>query len=212
MNLRAVHPSLIKYCQDNIIPQYQKLDLAHQPNHVFDVIKKSMEIAIDYDVDIDMIYVIAVFHDIGLLVDRKLHHIKGGDILKSDLFINRYFTKAAIDVMRMAIEDHRASNKNEPRSIYGKIISEADRLIDPKTIILRSIQFQLSQTSSKSFESIYPHVKAHLIDKYGKEGYLKLWLDTKENIKQLDILRTTIDNSDMLYLMTKRIYEEIKDQ
>src|SRR5690554_1412253 len=121
MMLQNIDPLLIEYCERNIIPKYKLLDLAHQPNHVFDVIEKSLIIAKDYDVNIQMIYVVAVFHDIGLLVNRKTHHIDGGKILKDDVFIQNYFTTDEIVIMKQAVEDHRASNDDAPRTIYGKI-------------------------------------------------------------------------------------------
>ncbi|MBG0763024.1 HD domain-containing protein [Acholeplasma laidlawii] len=210
MMLQNIDPLLIEYCERNIIPKYKLLDLAHQPNHVFDVIEKSLIIAKDYDVNIQMIYVVAVFHDIGLLVNRKTHHIDGGKILKDDAFIQNYFTTDEIVIMKQAVEDHRASNDDAPRTIYGKIISEADRLIDPDQIILRTIQFRLSGSNSEDFDAIYEGVKAHLIDKYGHGGYLKLWLKTEQNETQLSKLRAIIDDEDELYKKAKHIFNTIR--
>lgn len=209
MMLQNIDPLLIKYCETNIIPKYQQLDLAHHPNHVFDVIEKSLMIAKDYDVNIEMVYVVAVYHDIGLLVNRKTHHIDGGKILEDDAFIQNYFTKDEILVMKQAIEDHRASNDHAPRTIYGKIISEADRLIDPDQIILRTIQFRLNGSRNEDFDTIYEGVKAHLIDKYGHGGYLKLWLKTEQNETQLSKLRAIIDDEDELYKKARHIFNTI---
>jgi uncharacterized protein len=41
--------------------------------------------------------------------------------------------------MKEAVEDHRASSSRQPRSIYGKIVAEADRDIDTHEIFLRAI-------------------------------------------------------------------------
>lgn len=201
-----MNKDLINYCETNIIPKYLTLDLAHQPNHVYEVIQKSLEIAQDYEVDLNMVYVIAVFHDLGLTVDRKLHHIEGGKILDQDTYIPKLFSKEKVTLMIEAIEDHRASNSKEPRSVYGKIISEADRLIDPVKIILRCIQFQISKSDDTSFKSIYPSVKVHLNEKYGHNGYLRLWLKTQDNDKQLGILRTLIDDETKLYKISKKLH------
>ncbi len=47
--------------------------------------------------------------------------------------------------MREAVEDHRASTDHEPRSLYGKIVAEADRIIDPDTTLRRTVQYGLKQ-------------------------------------------------------------------
>ena len=43
------------------------------------------------------------------------------------------------------VEDHRASTDHEPRSIYGKIVAEADRIIDPDITLRRTVQYGLKQ-------------------------------------------------------------------
>lgn len=75
-----------------------------------------------------MVYVIAEFHDLGLLINRKYHHIHGGIMLENDEFINSYFNSDEIKIMKEAVEDHRVSSKNPPLSIYGMVIAETDRM------------------------------------------------------------------------------------
>lgn len=56
-------------------------------NYVFDVIEKLFMIVKDYDVNIEMVYVVVVYYDIGLFVNRKFYYIDGGKILEDDVFI-----------------------------------------------------------------------------------------------------------------------------
>lgn len=89
----------------------------------------------------DMMYAIAAFHDLGLQEDRKTHHLVSGRIVREDERLRKEFTPEQIETMAQAVEDHRASSDHEPRSIYGKIVAEADRLIDKDTILRRTLQY-----------------------------------------------------------------------
>lgn len=189
-----IDKELIEYCQTVIIPKYKTLDLAHQPNHVNDVIEKSIQIATEYEVDLNMVYTIACFHDLGNLVNRQEHHVIGGEMLASDEYIKRRFKKEEILMMSQAVEDHRASSKTPPRSIYGRIIAEADRLIDVDQIIIRSLQFSYKESHMLNFEEIYQGVREHMETKYGRSGYLKLWLNTRSNMDRLEELRRVLED------------------
>lgn len=202
-----INENLKAYIKLNILPKYQTLDLAHSGNHVYDVIEKSLEIAKDYNVNLDMVYTIAAFHDLGLIVEREKHHIIGGEMLYDDIIIKSLFTFEELIIMKEAVEDHRASSKNPPRSIYGKIIAEADRSDTMDTVIERTILFRIK--NNESFEMIYPDVLKHIEDKYGENGYLKVWLDTKYTKKMLSDIRTLLKNQKEFKKYTKAIYDKL---
>lgn len=202
-----INRRLKAYIQLNILPKYQLLDKAHSGNHVDDVIKTSLEIAKDYDVNLNMVYAIASFHDIGLIVERDKHHIIGGEMLFNDVFMNSFFTKIELGIMKEAVEDHRASSKESPRSIYGMIVAEADRSDTMDTIIERTILFRAK--NNESFESIYPDVFLHIKEKYGENGYLKVWLETKYTKKMLTDIRGLLKNPDVFKAYAKSIYNKL---
>src|SRR5690554_6597442 len=210
--MKLVNQALKTYLETKIIPQYKSLDLAHQPNHVYMVIEKSLDIAKDYEVDINMIYAIACFHDLGLLIDRKTHHIEGGKLLVKDQFIKSFFNEANIQIMKEAIEDHRASLKQPPRSIYGKIISEADRMIDPEMIIKRSFLYQMHLETNHQFDHLYPMVRDHIVKKYGDHGYLKLWLNYELHTKILNDFRRIIKDEPQFKKLCKHYYEQLSTE
>lgn len=172
-----INRTLIEYINVNIIPLYATLDAAHQENHVKRVIKQSLTIGKEYNLNLNMMYTIAAFHDIGLIKERATHHLIGAKILKEDPFINSFFNAEEIKVMAEAIEDHRASNTIKPRSIYGMIISEADFIEPVDSVIARAILYRLKE--KESFDAIYRDVRNHLIAKYGEDGYFKGWLNSK---------------------------------
>ena len=174
-----------RYIETEILPRYEAFDKAHQRDHADYVIRQSLELARHYDVDMNMVYVIAAYHDTGLAVDRKTHHLESGKIVRNDLKLKQWFTPEQIETMAQAVEDHRASNKNEPRSIYGKIVAEADRQIDGITILRRTIQFGLSHYPALDQEGHWERTLEHLYEKYAEGGYLRLWIPESPNAIRL---------------------------
>jgi uncharacterized protein len=198
------------YLEQHIINMYQQFDMAHQKSHVYKVIENALSIATDYDVDMDMVYVIACYHDIGMKFGRKDHHITGGQFLFDDIFLESYFNEKSRITMKEAIEDHRASRETPPRSIYGKIIAEADRDIDPNTIILRTVQFGFKHYPNISEEQHIQRAYDHITEKYGPNGYLKLWLDTKKNQEGLNKIHELLLKKDTLYAIIKQHYDNLQ--
>ena len=58
----------------------------------------------------------------------------------------------------------------------------------------RTILFSLDRHSELDREGHIRRCREHLIDKYGRDGYLKLWLDTDRNARRLEDLRQVIDD------------------
>ena len=189
----TVNPDIISYIEQEIIPRYDHFDAAHQRDHVMMVIQQSLEIAEHLDVDPNMVYVIAAYHDTGLCEGRERHHEVSAQIIKADENLRKWFTEEQIQTMADAAEDHRASAKHEPRTIYGRIVAEADRFIDPETIVRRTIQYGLDHYPELSKEQQYDRMMQHLHEKYGRKGYLKLWFSESPNAARLEKLRQIID-------------------
>ena len=113
-------------------------------------------------------------------------------IIREDKKLRDWFTEDQIETMAQAAEDHRASSGHEPRSIYGKIVAEADRLISPEKVIRRTIQFTQDHFPDYDKEQQYQRFREHLMEKYSDTGYLKLWLPESENAPRLEELRKII--------------------
>ncbi|MBQ3844100.1 MAG: HD domain-containing protein [Bacteroidales bacterium] len=188
-----LNKEIISYIESEIIPRYDSFDAAHRRDHVSMVIKQSLEIAEHLDVDVNMVYVIAAYHDTGLCEGREHHHEVSARIIKADENLRHWFSEEQIQIMADAAEDHRASAKNAPRTIYGRIVAEADRFIDPETIVRRTIQYGLDHYPELSKEQQYDRMMQHLHEKYGRNGYLKLWFPESPNTARLEKLRQMID-------------------
>lgn len=171
-----VSPTLTEYIERDILPRYDHFDAAHQRDHAEEVIKRSMALAEHYDVIINMVYAIAAYHDTGLCEGRDIHHIASGRIIREDKKLREWFSEEQIETMAQAAEDHRASSNHEPRSIYGKIVAEADRLILPEKVIQRTIQYTRDHFPDYDKEQQYQRFREHMMEKYSDMGYLKLWI------------------------------------
>ena len=202
--LPVINPEIRKYVEDDILPRYDSFDKAHRRSHVGTVISQALRLSLFYDVDPDMIYVAAAYHDTGLCVDRKAHHLESSRIIRSDTALTKWFSQEHINIIADAAEDHRASSEHEPRTDYGRIIAEADRQIDPYTIIERTVQFGMSHYPELPKEGHWQRMNSHLLEKYAEGGYLKLWIPESQNVVRLETLRSLIRDERHL----REIFEE----
>lgn len=184
--------SLVDYVEAEIISRYAAFDRAHGIDHVRTVIAQSLALASRYDVDLNMVYAIAAYHDTGLAEGRERHHIVSGEIIASDETLSRWFTSEELAVMCEAVEDHRASSDHAPHTIYGCIVAEADRVIDPRTIIRRTVQYGLANYPRLDREAQFERCLDHLQRKYAEGGYLRLWIAESDNARRLEELRAVI--------------------
>lgn len=201
---------LVQYIENEIFPLYNRNEEGHGINHIKIVIKRSLELAKNYDVDLDMVYTIASYHDLGHYIDRKTHEIISAEIFMKDEKIRQWFTDKQRSIIKEAIEDHRASSNHEPRTIYGKIISTADRtIIDIDNTIKRSYSYgkrnYIGLTEEEQIERVYQH----LTEKYGENGYAKVYLEDKEFEDALDKLRQALSNKEEFIKRVKKVVKTI---
>ncbi len=206
--LDKINESLRNYVEAFIIPRYDSFDKGHQRDHAHTVIDQALKLAAYYDVDINMVYAAAAYHDTGLCADRKTHHLVSGEIIRADQELRRWFTQEQIETIAQAAEDHRASSDHEPRSIYSRLIAEADRVIVPMTVIRRTVQYGLSHYPELNREGHWQRTLDHLHEKYAEGGYLKLWIPESPNAAKLAELREMIKQESLLRGIFDAIYTE----
>ncbi len=199
---------LLQYIESEIIPRYASFDKAHQVDHVLTVIDQSMNLAKFYDVDKDMVYTIAAYHDTGLTEGRKTHHTASARIIREDRKLREWFSDEQIEIIADAAEDHRASNTGEPRTIYGRIIAEADRIIDGETIIRRTIQYGLSHYPELDREGHFRRFMEHMSEKYAEGGYLKCWIPESPNAQRLKEFRNHLKDAEFIRKRFDGIFSE----
>lgn len=201
--------TLMEFVEKQILPRYTAFGESHGLYHVTRVIKNSLELARMLGADINMAYAIAAYHDLGMEGPRAIHHITSGKILTADARLKKWFSPEQIKIMREAVEDHRASASHAPRSIYGKIVAEADRDIDIDTVFTRAIQYGIEHDPEKAKEWQFKRFDSHMEEKYSNNGYIKLWIPHSPNEKKLKELRDIIVNKELLRQYFDKIYDKI---
>ena len=201
--------TLMEFVEKQILPRYTAFGESHGLYHVTRVIKNSLELARMLGADINMTYTIAAYNDLGMEGPRAIHHITSGKILTADARLKKWFSPEQIKIMREAVEDHRASASHAPRSIYGKIVAEADRDIDIDTVFTRAIQYGIEHDPDKDKEWQFKRFDSHMEEKYSNNGYIKLWIPHSPNEKKLKELRDIIVNKELLRQYFDKIYDKI---
>lgn len=197
-----------EYIEQEILPRYAEFDRAHSIDHARTVIAESLALAAHYEVDQRMLYVAAAYHDLGLCEGREFHHIVSGKIIRADERLRQWFSEEQIEIIACAAEDHRASSKHEPRSIYGRIVAEADRVIDPEVTLRRTVQYGLNNYPQLDNNGQYERFCAHLQEKYAEGGYLHLWIPESKNSDRLAELRRMISDKELLRQTFDRLLTE----
>ena len=208
--MKTISLDLMEFIETQILPRYNDFDKAHNLGHANSVIAHSVELATALGADVDMAYAIAAYHDLGMSGPRAIHHITGGKILATDARLRRWFSPQQILIMQQAVEDHRASAAHEPRSIYGKIVAEADRDLQPDTVFRRTVQYGLSHYPHLDLEQQWQRFQQHMHDKYSTTGYIRLWIPQSRNHEYLRQIREIIDNPAQLRQWFDKCYEEEK--
>lgn len=196
------------YIYDEIVPRYAAFDNAHKEDHALTVIRQSEALlegraawlaeraeadsVWSAPVDRMLLLTAAACHDLGLVNGRENHHLDSGIIIRQDARLRNWFSEEEIETIAQAAEDHRASGKGAPRSIYGMIVAEADRIIEGDTIIRRTIQYGQKHYPDLCWEEQIERAVAHLKEKYGRGGYLKLWIPWSDNAVRLNALQDII--------------------
>ena len=218
--------TLEEYIYDCIVPKYAEFDDAHKEDHALAVIGQAMKLLDGRDewagtqnepdaiwldiVDRDMLLTAAACHDLGLVNGRENHHLDSGIIIRADSRLREWFTEEEIETIAQAAEDHRASGNAAPRSIYGMIVAEADRLIDGETIIRSTIQFGFKHYPGLDLEAHIARAVSHLQEKYGRDGYLKLWIPWSDNAARLNALQDLIEDTEALVKEVRRLIQDLK--
>ena len=208
---QQVSLEIMEFVERQILPRYNAFGESHGLRHVTRVIKNSLRLADVTGADIDMVYVIAAYHDLGMEGPRAIHHLTSGKILMADARLKKWFNADQLKVMKEAVEDHRASSSRQPRSIYGKIVAEADRDIDVHEIFLRAIQYGKENDPDKTVEEHWERFAQHMDEKYSNNGYIKLWIPKSPNEKALKELRNIIEDKKLLRKAFDDIWKDMSE-
>lgn len=207
-----MNPALKFYIEQTIIPIYLQFDPSHSPEHVHQVIQNSLEIADGLNVNLDMVYTVAAYHDIGMLYGRKNHETKSRSIVLCDLALSQFFSRSQILLIGDAVEDHRASLTTEPRSIYGKIIAEADRDLYFQRILTRTLTYAITVKGIDDFDELLQEAYTYIANKYVTNRCFHLWLTYPKNSQGLAEITQQIHDPYAFEESFTLIYQKIKQE
>ena len=220
-----MNTALKRYIYEEVVPRYSEFDAAHKEDHALTVIDQALELMQRRDdwlagqtdaADIwrseireDILLAAAACHDLGLVKGRERHHLDSGEIIRADVRLREWFDESEIEIIAQAAEDHRASGTTVPRSIYGMIVAEADRVIEGETIIRRTIQFGFKHYPGLDRDGHSARAVEHLNEKYGRGGYLKLWIPWSDTAVRLAALQDLIADTPALICEVERIFDDL---
>ena len=199
--------SLQRYVEQEIIPQYKAFDAAHREDHARRVVARAMAMKAE-----PAVYAAAAMHDLGLAFGREEHHLHSGRIIRECTALRQWFSEADIEQIAQAAEDHRASAKEPPRSELGAIVAEADRDVEPLTIVSRTVQYGLGHYPALDREGHWQRTLQHLDEKYSEHGYIRLWLNDSPNREPLAELRALIRDHSRLRPLFDQYFDEEKNK
>ena len=204
-----INKELQEYIIKNIFPRYEKY-YSHGMIHINNVIDNMMLLADYYNLDKNMAYVIASYHDIGLNIDRENHEHESGKVLASDVELKKYFTEDEINIMKEAVEDHRGSRKTRPRNFYGECVSDSDRDFDIPLLAKRQLATSLKNypdvtTFDEHFERCYEYLCRRLND----SGKFNLWTNNPILVERRDKFQKDYLNKELAKSIYKKEWDRI---
>lgn len=192
-----VNKELKEYINSNVIKEYENFDEGHDVRHVMDVINRSLlyyeELKHNFDLNINMVYVIAAFHDVGMKIKREGHPKFSREILLADNNLKKWFSQSELETMAEACEDHSTSRNAEPRTIYGKIVSDADKDTDINVGLLRGWKFSEKHFPNLTFDERVDEVHAEIVKRFGDESIggkslVKFYISSERNKEFLTMM------------------------
>ena len=202
----SIDPKLKQYIDNNVLPQYSNDNSGHGIQHIRYVIRRCLNFSKQIpDININVIYTAAAYHDIAHHIDKHIHEILSAKAFIDDNNVKHFFNSDEIILIKEAIEDHRASANHIPRSIYGKILSTADRSTDVDDFLRRTHAYTLKHFPNSTEEEILERAITHTREKYGVDGYAKHYLPDPEYDCFINEIRYLIENEDVFFKRYKQV-------
>lgn len=206
-SLNACNNELRQYIENSVLPLYAKNEPAHGAKHIESVIARSFELVEEnrLDVNPNIVFVVAAYHDLGHHIDPKTHERISAQMMAADKTLQKFFTADELKTIKEAIEDHRASADERPRSIYGEIVSSANRNTTVEACLSRSYTYGKRLKPGATDEQLFERAHYHLKEKFGQDGYAKFYFKDKKYERFLREIRALLSDKDK-FIKTQREY------
>ena len=169
---KDVNKELKDYIETNVFPGYEVNDKAHGIIHIKEVIRRSFALNDTFKLGLDknMIYTIAACHDLGKHENHQIHEKIAANRFINDSNFEKYFSNEERQIIKDAIEDHRSSKEELPRSTYGKLISSADRNTRIEIVFIRSFFVAKERMPETNIEEYLDYTIQRLSKKYSEKN------------------------------------------
>ena len=205
---------LKQFINKQIKPLYKTFDKAHNLSHYKFVtdncLKYSKElIKQGFDINLELAFVVGALHDIGLAFGRENHAKKSGEMVRNQTELTQFFNQEEIELIAQAVEDHSSHLEYEPRSIYGKIVADADRNNTIYLVFSRPIKYGLKHETFRNRQSHINRVYEFANQKFGRNRYVKYWLDIPQTKQEQLALWQLLDNEQLCKTYIAGLFDEI---
>lgn len=196
--IKNVNFELKDYIFKNIFPEYEKNDKGHGILHILEVIRRAFELNNSQNLGLDenMIFAIAACHDNGKYIDHKLHEKIAAERFFSDKNFKKFFSDEQMLIIKEAIEDHRSSFEDIPRSDYGKLISSADRNSTIEIVFIRSFYVGQVRTPDMTVEEFLEFTLNRLRKRYSEEDSENMFFEDEIYASFLSDMRDLLANGE----------------
>lgn len=214
MKYDFIRKDLLNYINEKIKPFYKTFDKAHNLSHFKFVTTNCVNYgkalkAKGEDVNIEIAFVVGAFHDIGISLGREGHAKSSGKMVRVDKELKKFFDDKTIEIIAEACEDHSSHLEYTPRSIYGKIVGDADRNNSLYLVFSRPIKYGIKNDKHLSREEQISSVYDFVSKKFGRQGYVKYWLDISETTREQNKVWELLDNKEKCYAYISGIIDEV---
>ena len=213
--LNGVNTALIAYVEKEIFPQYKDNDQAHGIIHILEVIRRAFALneTLKLGLNKDMIYAIAAYHDLGKYINHEIHEKIAADIFINDENMKQFFTDEERVIIKEAIEDHRSSKSDTPRTTYGKLISSADRNTKIEIVFIRSFFVAQVRQPDSLIEDYLDYTFKRLSKRYSEENPENMFYEDEAYHTFLIDMRKLLNNEEefkKLYCKINHITDRTK--
>lgn len=193
---KNVNPELKEYIKINIFPEYSKNDGGHNLAHIKEVIRRIFALNDTFKLHLDsnMLYAIASCHDWGKYEDHETHHLIAARNFMADENMKEFFSDEERIIIKEAIEDHRSSKEDEPRSVYGKLISSADRNTRIEIVFIRSFFVAHERMPEYNIEDYLDYTIKRLSKRYSEDNPENMFYEDRTYSTFLHDMREILKN------------------
>ena len=215
MRFSFIRKEVLDFVNKEIKPKYKTFDKAHNLSHFKFVTQNCIEYSKELikqgqEIDLEIAYIVGALHDVGIEKGREGHAKSSGRFVRENKVLKILFGADKIELIAQAVEDHSSHLEYEPRSIYGKIVADADRNNSLYLVFSRPVKFGVKNEPQFNREEQIARVYEFVNKKFGRNGYVNYWLDIPQTTREQQKVWDLLDKKQECLAYIAGIYDEVK--